>query len=272
MVEFPYYKYFSEEGEDSMKTKIFLKMAVIVFLTIFAVSCGKSDKKESVKNKKYIIAVDLIYPPFSYKENDQNVGIDVDLMKAIAKQEGFEVEIKPMDFGGIIPAIQSGQLDGAIAGANITEERKKIVDFSEPYYDAGLVAVVNKDNTTIKTSKDLEGKNIAVKNGTAGAKYANQNLKNKAQIRVYEDTASMLKAVENNQADAAFEDYPVIAYTLKVTPGAKLKIGTDKLTNDKNGFMVKKGENKELLEKFNKGLKTLKENGEYQKIIDKYTK
>lgn len=255
-----------------MKTKMFLKMAIMVFLMTFMISCGKSDKKEANGNKKYIIAVDLIYPPFSYKENDQNVGIDVDLMKAIAKQEGFEVEIKPMDFGGIIPAIQSGQLDGAIAGTNITEERKKTVDFSEPYYDAGLVAVVNKDNTTIKTAKDLEGKNIAVKNGTAGARYADQNLKNKAQIRVYEDTTSMLKAVENNQADAAFEDYPVVAYTLKITPNAKLKIGTDKLTNDKNGFMVKKGENKELLEKFNNGLKKLRENGEYQKIIDKYTK
>ena len=255
-----------------MRVRNFLKISLMVFLMILITACGKNEGKTSDANKKYIIAVDLIYPPFSYKENDQNVGIDVDLMKAVAKQEGFEVEIKPMDFGGIIPAIQSGQLDGAIAGANITEERKKVVDFSEPYYDAGLVAVVNKNNTNIKTAKDLEGKNIAVKNGTAGARYADANLKGKVQIRVYEDTTSMLKAVENNQADAAFEDYPVIAYTLKITPDAKLKIGTDKLTDDKNGFMVKKGTNKELLEKFNRGLKTLRENGEYQKIIDKYTK
>ncbi len=257
-----------------MKMKFFLKVSLTMLLLILAVSCGKSDNKaaNSNRSKKYIIAVDLIYPPFSYKENDKNVGIDVELMEAIAKEEGFEVEIKPMDFGGIIPAIQSGQLDGAIAGTNITEERKKVVDFSEPYYDAGLVAVINKDNTTIKTAKDLEGKNIAVKNGTAGARYADANLKGKAQIRVYEDTTSMLKAVENNQADAAFEDYPVIAYTLKITPDAKLKIGTEKLTNDKNGFMVKKGSNQELLEKFNNGLKKLRENGEYQKIIEKYTK
>ena len=255
-----------------MKMKKILKISLTIFLLILAVACGKNEGRTSNGKKKYIIAVDLIYPPFSYKENNQNIGIDVELIKAIAKEEGFEVEIKPMDFGGIIPAIQSGQLDGAIAGANITEDRKKVVDFSEPYYDAGLVAVVNKNNTAIKTAKDLEGKRLVVKNGTAGARYAEENLKGKAQVRVYEDTTSMLKAVENNQADAAFEDYPVIAYTLKITPDAKLKIGTEKLTNDKNGFMVKKGTNKELLGKFNKGLKALKENGEYQKIINKYTK
>ena len=193
-------------------------------------------------------------------------------MEAIAKMEGFEVEFKPMDFGGLIPALQSGQLDGVIAGASITEERKKTVDFSEPYYDSGLVALINKNNNSIKTVKDLEGKKLAVKNGTAGAKFAEDNLKGKATIRVFEDSASTLKAVENNQADAAFEDYPVIVYTIKTNPNLNVKVGTEKLTNSSNGFMVKKGENKELLEKFNKGLKTLKENGEYQKILDKYTK
>lgn len=253
--------------------KKLMKILLMMFFSILVISCG--NKQEATKTdgkKKYIIAVDLIYPPFSFKENNVDKGIDVDLMKAIAKEEGIEIEIKPMDFGGIIPALQSGQIDGAIAGANITEERKKVVDFSDPYYDTGIVAIVHKDNTTIKEAKDLEGKNLAVKNGTAGARYVEQNLKGKSQVRVYEDTASMLKAVENQQADAAFDDLPVISYTIKVSPNVPLKIGTEKLTNAGNGFMVKKDTNKELLEKFNKGLKKLKENGEYQKIIDRYTK
>ena len=251
-----------------MKSKM-LKIFTLVMVLMLMVACGN---KSGSGKKKYIIGTDTSFPPFEYKKDNKYVGIDIELMEAIAKMEGFEVEFKPMDFGGLIPALQSGQLDGVIAGASITEERKKTVDFSEPYYDSGLVALINKNNNSIKTVKDLEGKKLAVKNGTAGAKFAEDNLKGKATIRVFEDSASTLKAVENNQADAAFEDYPVIVYTIKTNPNLNVKVGTEKLTNSSNGFMVKKGENKELLEKFNKGLKTLKENGEYQKILDKYTK
>ena len=251
-----------------MKSKI-LKMFMLVSVMMLVIACGN---KSQGGNKKYIIVTDTSFPPFEYKKDGKYTGIDIELLEAIGKLEGFEVEFKPMDFGGLIPALQSGQLDGVIAGASITEERKKTVDFSDPYYESGLVALVNKNNTNIKELKDLEGKRIVVKNGTAGAKFAEDNLKGKANIRVFEDSASTLKAVENNQADAAFEDYPVIAYTIKVNPNLNVKIGTEKLTSNDYGFMVKKGANQELLEKFNKGLKTLKENGEYQKIVDKYTK
>lgn len=248
-----------------------MKILLAMFFMILVVSCGNKEEGKT-GSKKYIIGTDTSFPPFEFKEGDKYTGIDIELIEAIAKLEGFEVEFKPMDFGGLIPALQSEQLDGVIAGASITEERKAAVDFSDPYYESGLVALVNKDNSSIKELKDLEGKKLAVKNGTAGAKFAEDNLKSKSEIRVYEDSASTLKAVENNQADAAFEDFPVIAYTIKVNPELKVKIGTDKLTTAEYGFMVKKGSNQELLEKFNKGMKTLKENGEYQKIVDKYTK
>ena len=226
-----------------MKSKM-LKMIMLVTVFMLTMACGS---KSADGKKKYTIGIDTSFPPFEYKKDSKYTGIDIELLQAIGKLEGF-------------------------AGASITEERKKSVDFSDPYYESGLVALVNKGNSTIKTVKDLEGKRLVVKNGTAGAKFAEDNLKGKATIRVFEDSASTLKAVENNQADAAFEDYPVIAYTIKVNPNLNVKIGTEKLTNNEYGFMVKKGENKELLEKFNKGLKTLKENGEYQKIVDKYTK
>ena len=144
------------------------------------------------------------------------------------------------------------------------------MDFSDSYYEKGLVAVVNKENTTITKAEDLVGKRLAIKNGTSGADYVNEKLKGKAEVRVYEDTVSMFKAVENNQADAAFEDLPVIEYSIKTTPNTKLKVGTDKLTLGHYGFMVKKGANKELLEKFNSGLKKIRESGEYDKILAKY--
>ena len=145
-----------------------LKVMALLSLLMLVVSCGGS-KGATGAAKKYIIATDATYAPFEFQENGKYIGIDVDLITEIAKVEGFEFELKPMDFGGIIPALQSGQIDGAIAGASITDERKKSVDFSDPYYETGIVAVINSANTTIKTGKDLEGKKLAVKNGTAGA-------------------------------------------------------------------------------------------------------
>ena len=177
-----------------MKKRTLVLVSLVLTILIFFTACGKKDAKNpnAKTGKKYIIAVDLIYPPFSFKENNVDKGIDVDLMKAVAKTQGFEVEIQPMDFGGIIPAMESGQIDGAIAGANITEERKKVVDFSDPYYDTGIVAIVHKDNNTIKTGKDLVGKRLAVKSGTAGERYVQENLKGKSEVRIYDDTVSML--------------------------------------------------------------------------------
>lgn len=252
-----------------------LKLVMTLLMGTLLISCGNQASTASTsndgENKKYIIATDLIYPPFSIKDdNGDYIGIDVEILKAVAEIEGFDYELKPMDFGGIIPALESGQLDGAIAGATITEERKKVVDFSDSYYEKGLVAVVNIDDDSIKTADDLVGKVMAVKNGTAGAAYVDENLSGKVDVRVYEDTVSMFTAVENNQADAAFEDAPVIEYLIKTTPNSKLKIGTDKLTTGDYGFMVKKGSNAELLEMFNSGLRKIKENGTYDEILNKY--
>lgn len=255
-----------------MKNKI-VKIILIMTTMVVLMACGKKEATGTTGSiKKYVIATDTSFPPFEFKNsNNEYVGIDIDLVKKIAELEGFEVEFRPMDFGGIIPALQSGQVDAAIAGASITEERKKTVDFSDPYYETGVVAVVRDDNTTIKTLEDLAGKRVAVKNGTEGAKLAEDKLKGKANISVFEDSVSMYKAVENRQSDVAFEDLPVAGYTIKINPDSKLKIATEKLTSGYYGFMTKKGANSELMEKFNKGLKTLRENGEYNKIIEKYT-
>ena len=127
------------------------------------------------KKKVYKVGIDVTYPPFEYEENGVRKGIDIDLINAIAEDQGFKIEFSPMDFGGIIPAMQADQLDVAIAGMSITEDRKKIVDFSDPYFDAGITIVVKKGDTSIKTPEDLKGKKVAVKKGTSGASYAMEN-------------------------------------------------------------------------------------------------
>ena len=117
-----------------MTGKLFMGMALACAMTLSG--CGSSDTKDETTanndtDKTYIIACDAKYAPFSMEIDGKYKGIDVELLDAIAKKEGFSYELKPMDFNAIIPAIMSGQIDGSIAGMNITEERKKQVDFSD---------------------------------------------------------------------------------------------------------------------------------------------
>jgi len=255
------------------KSLVGILLASVMSISIMS-GCGaaKNDSaKSSDGNKKYIIACDAKYAPFSFEENTKYKGIDVELIEAIAKEEKFEYELKPMDFNGIIPGLTSNQLDGAIAGISITEERKQSLDFSDGYFVSGLSLVVNKDNVTINGGNDLVGKSASLKKGTAGAKFAEDNKdKYGLNLSYFDDSPSMFQAVENKNNDFLLEDYPVIAYKIKVDPNSKLKIAGEKLTNVDYGFAVKKGQNADLLKKFNEGLKKIKTNGEYDKIVDQY--
>lgn len=246
---------------------------IIAYITIITslVSVLLISRPQNVLAKDtYNIATDVTFPPFVYA-NDKNeyVGIDIDLMNEIAKEEGFKVNIKPIGFNAALQSVTSGQVDGMISGMTITEERKQKFDFSSPYYSSGIVMAVSP-KSNIDSLKDLRGKKVAVKTGTSGADYAN-SIKDKYGFKVvtFDDSDNMYNDVENHNSDACFEDDAVMNYGIKT--GLDLKVVTKPVNNANYGFAVKKGENQELLHKFNKGLAKLKANGKYQQIIDKYT-
>ncbi|MBP2076407.1 transporter substrate-binding domain-containing protein [Oceanobacillus polygoni] len=255
-------------------------ISLMFAFALFLAACGTSNDSPEDNNASdsdsagdgevYSVGIDVTYPPFEYQEGGDYKGIDIDLIHAIAEDQGFEIELEAMDFGGIIPAMQAGQLDIAIAGMSITDERKEIVDFSEPYFEAGITLVVNENNDTITRVEDLEGQTVAVKNGTSGAKWAEDNKGDYGfdTIQV-SDSTSMFQEVTNGTADALIEDYPVIAYAI-ATDDLNLKIVGDRLNGDFYGIAVLKGENGELLQKINDGLANLRENGEYDEIINTY--
>lgn len=255
--------------------KFSLGSLVLAFVLLLA-ACGGDQTAsndgggEKEKEKVYTVGIDTTYPPFEYEENGEYKGIDIDLIHAIAENQGFKIELSPMDFGGIIPAMQAGQLDVAIAGMSITDDRKKVVDFSDPYFDAGITLVVKKDNNDIQTVSDLKGKTVAVKKGTSGAKFAEEHAEKEGfEITQFNDSPAMFQEVANGNADALIEDYPVIAYAI-AQKNLGLKIVGDRLNGDQYGIAVLKGENEELLEKINKGLAELKENGKYDEILNTY--
>lgn len=221
----------------------------------------------------YKIACDQAYAPFSIQLDDGSyVGIDVELLDAIAKLEGFEYELQPMDFSAIIPGLVSGTLDASIAGMNITEERKEMVDFSDGYYESGSALVVNKDDDSISAFEDLGGKVAACKEGTTGQIWCEDHADEYGfTVKVFSDSVSMMMAVANKQADFLIEDYPVISYQISIGEQGDLKVAIEAIEEaPQNGFAVKKGENQVLLAMFNDGLAKIRENGTYDEIINQY--
>lgn len=265
------------KGGNKLK-KISLLMLLMAVLLIMA-ACGSDDAADDSNgssgedgsgSETYTVGIDTTYPPFEFEVDGEYTGIDIDLINAIAENQGFEIEFSPMDFSGIIPALQAGQLDIAIAGMSITDERKNVVDFSDPYFEAGLTLVVSSDNNEIETLEDLEGKTVAVKSGTTGAEFARANESEYGYtISQFEDSPSMFQEVSNGNADVLIEDYPVIAYAIAES-GLDLKTVGDRLNGDQYGIAVLKGENAEVLEQINAGLQELRDSGEYDEILNKY--
>ena len=250
-----------------MKRKITLILALLAVISLTA--CGKS---ADVSSSKYIIATDTVFKPFEYTDNNGNfVGIDVDILDAVAKDQGFEYELNSLGWDAAIAACQAGQANGMIAGASITDERKNNGwIFSDGYYTATQSMVVS-NTSDISGFEDLNGKTVAVKNGTQGQNYA-ESLKDQYgfEITVFEDSPTMYQAVTGGQAVACFEDTPIMAASIK-DEGYALKI-LDNTANEgaDYGFVVFSEDNRKLVDLFNAGLENIKKNGKYDEIINKY--
>ncbi|PMB83876.1 glutamine ABC transporter permease [Dolosicoccus paucivorans] len=218
---------------------------------------------------KYILAVGAADGPFGRIKSDGSYeGIDLELIGAIAELEGFEVEFRPLAFSAGVLAVESGQVDGIIAAMSITEERKKTFDFSDPYFESGLVFGVHKDSD-INDPKELNGKNVAIKNGTSGAMVAEELQPEFGYtLTTFEDSPSMYEDVATGNSVGVFEDGSLMTYAINVG-GAPVRMIGEEMEVDEYGMAVLKGNNPELIEMFNDGLKKLKESGEYDAIIER---
>nr|WP_302650638.1 transporter substrate-binding domain-containing protein [uncultured Agathobaculum sp.] len=226
----------------------------------------------SGSDKVWVIATDTVFKPFEYTdENGDFVGIDVDLVKAIAEDQGFEYQMNSLGWDAAIAACQAGQADGMIAGASITDERKESGwMFSDGYYQTTQTMTVAADSD-ITGFDDLAGKTVAVKTGTQGAAYA-ESLKDQYgfNITYFEDSPTMYQAVLGGQTVACFEDTPVMAASIK-DGNLALKILEDTANEGQPyGFAIFNEDNQELLDMFNAGLANIQENGTYDEIIAKY--
>ena len=251
-----------------------LSVLLAVMMAVCAFAGGNKEKAAEAGGKVWIVATDTVFRPFEYtNEKNQFVGIDVDLLAAIAEDQGFKYELQSLGWDAGVAAVQVGQADALIAGATIKQSR---IDsgwiFSEGYYNATQTFVVAKDSK-IASFEDLKGKNVGEKNGTAGADFAN-SLKAKYgfTVTVFEDSPTMYQDVINGNSAACCEDTPIMADNIK-TAGLALKIPAGMESDGAPyGFAIMDKKNQELLDMFNAGLKNIKANGKYQQILDKYLK
>jgi len=248
-----------------MKKLLVLLLAVVMVFSL--VGCQKDEN-----NNHYMIATDKGFSPFEFQDADGNiVGIDMDILAAIAEDQGFTYELQYIGWDSAIAACQSGQADGMIAGASITEERKENGwIFSDGYFDATQCMAVAADST-ITSFADLAGKKVAVKNGTESNKYAD-SIKEEYGFEVvtFPTSPDMYQAVTGGQADACLDDTPILKYNIKTGELAmKLVEGTE---NDpaQYGMAIFDASNQELIDKFNAGLKNIRANGKYDEIIAEY--
>ncbi len=214
------------------------------------------------------VCSDIPYKPFEWEEGGSYTGFDMDLMQQIADGLGLKLVVKDSSFDGLQSgaALSAGTCDIVASAMTITDEREKNLDFSDPYYDSkqSLLVPTGSDITSID---DLSGHKVGIQQGTTGAQYAKENVPDGTNLITYPSDAELYPAIESGGVDAVLQDLPV---NLDHTQGGKFEIVQTFDTNEQYGFAVKEEGSEKLLEAVNGQLQELRDNGEYQKLYDKY--
>lgn len=239
-------------------------LATLVVATLLA-SCAPAPVK------KLVVAQDTTFPPMEFvNDAKEQVGFDVDLMNAIAKEAKIDIEFKTVSWDGIFAGVTNGTYDIIASSVTITDERQKTLDFSDPYVNAGQMLVVLADNNKDTKLADFAGRNVGAQVNTTGSMEVDKIKTIK--LKAYDDIALSFDDLINKRVEAVVIDGPVAALYVKNPKFVgKIKTVGDPMTSENYGIVVKKG-NTELLTKINAALATLKQNGKLDEIKAKWLK
>ncbi|VAW20282.1 Glutamine ABC transporter, substrate-binding protein GlnH [hydrothermal vent metagenome] len=237
-----------------MKKLLALALSAFLALTI------------SASAQKLIVATDTAFVPFEFKQGDTYVGFDIDMWAAIAKELNMEYELRPMDFNGIIPALQTNQVDVALAGITIKDSRKEVIDFSDGYYASGFLLMVPTDSS-ITGVADLDGKTIAMKTGTSAVDYAKEFIPN-AKLRLFPNIDNAYLELRTGRVDAAMHDTPNVLYYIKNAGNGQVKTVGTQMMAQQYGIGFPKGS--DLVAPVNEALANMRADGRYDAIYEKW--
>ena len=262
-------RYSQQPVADCFKSNSFNFLIIMKKLlsALFIAACGFN----SVQAATILVGTDAGYAPYEFKDPKTNeiVGFDMDLINAIAKATGNEAKIQNMQFAGIIPALQTNMIDVAAAGMTITEEREKLVAFSDPYYDVGglIMAVQTKNADKYKTLDDLVGKRICAQISSTGALLAKEVKDSK--LVAFDQTGEAFMELNMGGCEAVIVDRSVTEYYLAHRKVTGVTLVPHLYTHKQNGFAIRK-DNTKMIDIINTGLKKIKESGEYDRIYEKW--
>lgn len=249
-------------------------LVVILAVMLLAVACapeenGQVDGANGEKKgdgEVFTFAMSGLYPPFNYQDSGKLTGFDVEVGSALAEKMGMKPEPVSNPWQTILAALESGKFDAIIGSMAITKEREKKVDFSDPYYESGAQIFVSHKNSSIKKADDLKGKEIGVVVSSSFEKVAKEYTD---KVVTYDsDVTALQDLLVDGRLDAVITDELVGKHAINHN-GLKVKPIGDPLYTDKMAIAVQKG-NKQLLEKINKALKEIIEDGTHAKISEKY--
>jgi polar amino acid transport system substrate-binding protein len=254
-----------------MKRLLFLGLVCLLAVSMVLTSCTKEAETQTTTTQAAIkirVATDATWPPFeSVNEQTKEIeGFDIDLLKAIAEKENLEIEFINVAWDPLLAGVAQGTYDAAISSISITEDRQKVMLFSDPYFAAGQLIAVRIDNTTITGKSDLSGKTVGVQLGTTG-NIEVDNIAN-ATSRPYDDIGLAFQDLMNGQIDAVVADNPlVLSYVGKNS--TKLKTTGVVFSAENYGIAVAKG-NEAILAKINDGLAKVKAEGIIETLSKKW--
>lgn len=251
------------EEEDSSQADASVVASSSLTLT------GDAKAKATPVKSNYKIVMDSSFAPFEY-QNDagQYVGIDVELIKAIAEQQGFTITLSNPGFDAALNAVQAGQADAVIAGMSITDARKEIFDFSDAYYTSNILLAV-KTGSPYASYADLKGKTVGAKNGTSSYAFLDENAATYGYtLKAFDEASTMYDSLNSGSIDALMDDEAVLRYAIQ--QGREFDTPIPGEPSGEYGFAVNKGSNPELIEMFNNGLAALVASGKYDEIVQKY--
>lgn len=230
-----------------------------------------SNLNQIIKRNKLIVGMEVSFFPFEYaNEKGEPIGFDVDIAQLAAKEMGVEIEIRDMEFAGLIPALQSGKIDMIISGMTRTLTRAKTVSFTQPYFETGLCALLSKKRApNVQEVKELNAADriLAVKLGTTGDLITGK-LFPKAQVNRYKEETACVREVVTGRADAFFYDQLSISKHHKENPDTTRAL-LKPFTYEPFSIAIRKGD-ADFLDWLNLFLETIKADGRYQELYEKY--
>lgn len=217
-----------------MRRRDFIRLGLIAAPAISMSRAARSEDAE------LIIGSNVGSPPFAFKDGDGYSGFDIEVWAEVAKGLNRKWRVQPMQFGALIPALQTRNIDAIVSQLFIKPERQQVIDFSNPYYKSGLVAVTGTGNTTIKTPEDLAGKAIGTETGTIAVEFIREHIKG-ASIEQMPTINNALLALEAGRTDAVVYDTPALMYYANNAGKGKVRVVRPTLEGRDVGIGFQKG-------------------------------